>query len=173
MSPTVTAPSPAGPAPVFATVGTGGRALRDISTTDPEAGYFAALSAANHNPSHGHLSLSVTSSTLSAGFVSTTGVSVDRFTITRDSAALTDAAAPAWVSRTDSTTVMSATRADGATSPAPASPTTSPSTSTPATTPSATPSATAGSPGTPRTIPTVWLEPPVVSAPVGSPAPGE
>ena len=66
---------------VFATVGTGGVALRDVNTADPEAPYFAAYSALNASPSHGLLDLKFTESTLSAGFVATDGAFSDAFTV--------------------------------------------------------------------------------------------
>jgi PKD repeat protein len=53
---------------VFATVGTGGVALRDIATADPEFPYFAATSGANQNPSWGNLDVTVNATGLSANF---------------------------------------------------------------------------------------------------------
>lgn len=68
---------------VIATVGTGGIQLRDVFTTDPEAGYFAAWSGLNVNPTWGNLDVSATASTLSARFVRATGGTfTDAFTIT-------------------------------------------------------------------------------------------
>lgn len=68
---------------VMATVGTGGIELRDVVATDPEAGYFAAWSGLNANPTWGNLDVSATASTLSARFVPATGGTfTDAFTIT-------------------------------------------------------------------------------------------
>jgi len=70
---------------VLAIVGTGGVALRDVNPGDSEAGYFAASSGLNLNPSHGNLSLRATASTLTAGFVPVPGGRfTDSFTITAE-----------------------------------------------------------------------------------------
>ncbi|PNI09792.1 phosphohydrolase [Arthrobacter sp. AFG7.2] len=66
---------------VFATVGTGGVALRDIDEDDKEAPYFAAYSAKNASPSYGLLDLKFTEKSLTAEFVATTGDFKDDFTI--------------------------------------------------------------------------------------------
>ena len=67
---------------VMAIVGTGGVALRDVNPGDSEAGYFAASSGLNQNPSHGNLDVRVTADTLTAGFVPTAGGTfTDSFTI--------------------------------------------------------------------------------------------
>lgn len=66
---------------VFATVGTGGVALRDINEDDKEASYFAAYSAKNVSPSYGLLDLKFTESSLTAEFVATTGDFRDDFAI--------------------------------------------------------------------------------------------
>ena len=69
---------------VFATVGTGGVALRDVNTADPEAGYFAAWSGLNANPTHGALRLAFTGDELAASFVrGAGGTFADAFTIRR------------------------------------------------------------------------------------------
>lgn len=68
---------------VIATVGTGGIQLRDVFTTDPEAGYFAAWSGLNANPTWGNLDVTATASMLSARFVSAAGGTfTDAVTIT-------------------------------------------------------------------------------------------
>ncbi|MFD5277952.1 PKD domain-containing protein [Pseudarthrobacter sp. NPDC058362] len=67
---------------VFATVGTGGVALRDVNTADPEAPYFASYSALNASPSHGFLQLQFTETSLNARFVATNGSFADAFGIT-------------------------------------------------------------------------------------------
>lgn len=67
---------------VFVTVGTGGRALRDVHTDDPEAPYFAAWSGANAEPSFGNLEVRLTESTLDARFVAAVGSFDDRFRLT-------------------------------------------------------------------------------------------
>jgi 3',5'-cyclic AMP phosphodiesterase CpdA len=67
---------------VFATIGTGGVALRDVFTADPEAGYFAASSGQNSNPTWGSLNVTATATTLTAGFAPATGGTfTDGFTI--------------------------------------------------------------------------------------------
>lgn len=74
----------AGAGTVFATVGTGGIALRDVPGDDPESGYFAALSGRNREPAHGVLQLRITADLLSASFVPTAaGAFTDAFTIRR------------------------------------------------------------------------------------------
>ncbi|HEX6246478.1 MAG TPA: PKD domain-containing protein [Nocardioidaceae bacterium] len=72
---------------VFATVGTGGIALRDIFVTDPEFGYFASTSGADRDPAHGLLDVSVTADTLSADFRPVSGATfTDAFAIVRGTA---------------------------------------------------------------------------------------
>ncbi len=72
----------AGQGTVFATVGTGGIPLRDVSASDTEAGYFAAYSGANSNPAFGFLDIAVGEDSLAAQFVRTSGSSFsDSFTI--------------------------------------------------------------------------------------------
>lgn len=66
---------------VFTTVGTGGVALRDVNTADPETPYFAAYNSLNINPSHGLLDLRFTATTLNAGFVATSGAFTDAFSV--------------------------------------------------------------------------------------------
>ena len=67
---------------VFATVGTGGTALRDVNLADPEAGYFAASSGANQNPTYGFGDFDVTPDKLTAKFVrGSGGTFTDAFTI--------------------------------------------------------------------------------------------
>lgn len=66
---------------VFATVGTGGTALRSVDPADAEAGYFAAMSGSTSSPSHGSLEVQVTADTLSGAFVPVTGSFTDSFTI--------------------------------------------------------------------------------------------
>lgn len=73
----------AGAGTVFATVGTGGKDLRDIDLQDEEAPYFAAWSAANADPAHGLLDVRATRTELSARFVPATGSFSDAFTLTR------------------------------------------------------------------------------------------
>jgi PKD repeat protein len=68
---------------VFATVGTGGVQLRDVSTTDAEAPYFVASSGLNQNPTWGNLDVSATATALTAQFrAATGGTFADAFTIT-------------------------------------------------------------------------------------------
>jgi PKD repeat protein len=68
---------------VFAIAGTGGQALRDVSTADPEAPYFAAYSGLNLNPANGNLDVHATPDSLSARFMPVSGGTfTDAFTIT-------------------------------------------------------------------------------------------
>jgi len=68
---------------VFMIAGTGGRALRDVNASDPEAGYFAAYSGLNREPSHGNADIEVTAGELTARFVPVAGGTfTDAFTIT-------------------------------------------------------------------------------------------
>ena len=77
----------AGAGTVFATVGTGGINQRDVNTTDPEAGYFAAYAGLNINPTFGVLDFSVTADVLTANFRRAAGLTfTDAFTITRGAA---------------------------------------------------------------------------------------
>ncbi|MGY1615714.1 PKD domain-containing protein [Geodermatophilus sp. SYSU D00691] len=73
----------AGAGTVFATVGTGGTALRTVVTGDAESGYFAARSGANLTPAHGILDVSVTADSLTAAFVPVDGAFTDGFAIHR------------------------------------------------------------------------------------------
>jgi PKD repeat protein len=67
---------------VFATVGTGGTPFRDINTADTEAGYFAAYSALNANPTWGSLDVTATATQLTANFARAAGGSfTDTFTL--------------------------------------------------------------------------------------------
>ncbi|TJY72295.1 phosphohydrolase [Arthrobacter sp. CAU 1506] len=69
---------------VFATVGTGGRPLRDVNTKDAEAPYFAAYSGRNADPTHGFLQIRATDNALSAEFVRAGGGDfADSFTLRR------------------------------------------------------------------------------------------
>jgi PKD repeat protein len=75
---------------VFATVGTGGIQLRDVTTTDAEAGYFVTSSGLNQNPTWGNLDVSATSTAMTARFVPATGGTyTDAFTITAGQASNT------------------------------------------------------------------------------------
>lgn len=74
----------AGKGTVFATVGTGGTALRDVDKDDPEAGFFAAFQGLNRNPTFGLLSMVFTETALTANFEGTSGGDfTDSFTITQ------------------------------------------------------------------------------------------
>ena len=69
---------------VFATVGTGGTALRDMNAADTEAPYFAAWSGLNTLPTHGLLEVTATVDQLSASFRGTSGAGfTDSFVINR------------------------------------------------------------------------------------------
>ncbi|KQX06768.1 MULTISPECIES: PKD domain-containing protein [unclassified Leifsonia] len=58
---------------VFATVGTGGTPLRNVTASDSEAQYFAASSGLNSSPSWGSLLVTADATSLSAGFQPTAG----------------------------------------------------------------------------------------------------
>ncbi len=74
----------AGAGTVFATIGTGGTALREIPADDPELAYFGALSGSNRQPSHGVLQLRVTPAEIAGQFFSTQADGFrDSFTISR------------------------------------------------------------------------------------------
>ena len=69
---------------MFATVGTGGVELRDIYTADPDLPFFAATSGANQSPTYGFLDIGLTTETLEADFLATSGAGFDDgFTITQ------------------------------------------------------------------------------------------
>ncbi|MCG2624382.1 metallophosphoesterase [Arthrobacter sp. I2-34] len=77
-------PFDAGAGTVFATVGTGGKELRNLNLQDPEAPYFAAYSAENVEPTYGVLDVHVTRTALSAAFVPAAGNGFrDQFTLRR------------------------------------------------------------------------------------------
>jgi PKD repeat protein len=73
----------AGAGTVWETVGTGGQALRPVTTTDTESPYFAASGGSNLGGSHGFLDVTVTADDLSAQFVATDGSFTDSFAIHR------------------------------------------------------------------------------------------
>ncbi|HYN29943.1 MAG TPA: PKD domain-containing protein [Dermatophilaceae bacterium] len=77
----------AGAGTVFATVGTGGIAQRDVNRADPEAGYFDVASGANENLTYGVLDMTATPDRLSASFKRAAGGSfADAFTLTKGTA---------------------------------------------------------------------------------------
>ncbi len=128
----------AGTGTVFATVGTGGIALRDVFGTDSEAGYFAAWSGANSQPSHGLLDLSITADQLSATFVATSGSFSDSFTIAPGAPPPAPTTTTAPTTSTAPTTTTPTT-----TTPTTTTPTTTPTTTAPTTTSTTTTSTTA------------------------------
>jgi PKD repeat protein len=70
---------------VVAVVGTGGINLRDVSATDPEAGYFDVTSGLNANPTWGALNVIATEDSLQASFLRAAGGSLtDTFSISRN-----------------------------------------------------------------------------------------
>ena len=74
----------AGAGTVFVGVGTGGVPLRAVNLSDPEAGYFAAASGANRNPTYGHVDLTVSPTALRLRFVADAGGTFsDEMTLTR------------------------------------------------------------------------------------------
>lgn len=106
----------AGAGTVFATVGTGGIQLRDVNPGDAEAGYFAAWSGANSDPSHGLLDLRITADELTGTFVPTSGDFTDAFRISAASAptpstttAITSAPAATTTTTTTAPTTTAAT----------------------------------------------------------------
>jgi 3',5'-cyclic AMP phosphodiesterase CpdA len=77
----------AGAGTVFVTVGTGGTALRATRPDDGEAAYFAAVSAANADPTHGLLDARATPTELRLSFRRATGGTfADEVAITRSGA---------------------------------------------------------------------------------------
>ncbi|WP_404391930.1 metallophosphoesterase [Humibacillus xanthopallidus] len=77
----------AGAGTVFVTVGTGGTALRSTRRADAEAPYFAAVSAANADPTHGVLDARATPTELRLSFRRATGGTfTDAVAITRSGA---------------------------------------------------------------------------------------
>ncbi|TFV98928.1 PKD domain-containing protein [Leifsonia flava] len=76
----------AGAGTVFATVGTGGTPLRDVSASDSEAQYFAASSGLNSSPTWGSLLVTADATQLSAGFQPAAGANYsDAFVIRQGS----------------------------------------------------------------------------------------
>lgn len=75
----------AGAGTVFVTAGTGGAVLRRVSTSDPEAGYFAASAGSGTEPpAYGYLDLRATAGDLRVALVrSTDGSSGDPVVLTR------------------------------------------------------------------------------------------
>ena len=67
---------------VLAIVGTGGASLTDVSTADPESGYFAKWSGSNDQPTWGFLKVYATDTQFFAQFVPVSGTFSDTFTIT-------------------------------------------------------------------------------------------
>ncbi|WP_255557301.1 PKD domain-containing protein [Paeniglutamicibacter sp. Y32M11] len=90
---------------VFTTAGTGGVALRDVNMNDSEAGYFAATSGLNSNPTFGALNLTLKQDSLTATFRRASGGTfADDFSIT---AGAPPANTPPTASFTNSCTGMS------------------------------------------------------------------
>ena len=77
----------AGAGTVWATVGTGGVPLRNVSGSDSEAGYFASYAGANRSPSYGVLDLRISSGQLTAAFLPAIGTHRDQFSLTRTGSA--------------------------------------------------------------------------------------
>ena len=131
---------------VFATVGTGGIALRDVNATDSEAGYFAAWSGSNAQPSHGVLDLSITEDGLAANFVATSGGFRDAFTIAPG--------APPPPSTTATTTTTTTTQPTTIPTTTSATTTTSTTTTVTSSVPSVTPALAADA--FERSVPSGW-----------------
>ena len=101
---------------VFATVGTGGTALRDVTATDPEAGYFVTSSGLNSNPTWGNLDVTATADALTARFLPAMGGNfTDTFTITSGPANASPVAAftPTCTALTCSVDGSASTDSDG------------------------------------------------------------
>jgi PKD repeat protein len=70
---------------VFGIVGTGGVDLRDNNPADGEAGYMAATSGSNQNPTYGPLDVVATPTSMRADFLRAAGGTfTDGFTLTKD-----------------------------------------------------------------------------------------
>lgn len=67
---------------VFATVGTGGVALRPVDSADPEMPYFASTSGSDRDPAHGYLALDLTHDRLEGRFVPVDAGFTDSFAVT-------------------------------------------------------------------------------------------
>ena len=75
-------PYSAGAGTVIITSGQGGQSINSVSTSDPEAGYFASWMGSNANPTYGFLKVTVTATSLTAAFTRGAGGSyTDSFTI--------------------------------------------------------------------------------------------
>jgi calcineurin-like phosphoesterase family protein len=61
-------PYSAGAGTVIVTSGQGGQSINSVSTSDPEAGYFASWMGSNANPTYGFLKVTVTATSLTATF---------------------------------------------------------------------------------------------------------
>ncbi|HEX8495880.1 MAG TPA: PKD domain-containing protein [Actinomycetales bacterium] len=96
---------------VMATVGTGGTPLRDVTTTDAEAGYFTRWSGLNAEPTFGFLDVQADATTLTARFKPTRGTFTDSFVI-RPAGDPPPNTAPTAVIGTPSCTVLTC-RLDG------------------------------------------------------------
>lgn len=69
---------------VFATVGTGGVALRPVNTDDAELPYFATTSGSDRDPAHGYLDVGLTADRLEARFTPVDSATFgDSFTLAR------------------------------------------------------------------------------------------
>ena len=80
-------PYAAGAGTIIALSGAGGVGLYPIDTTDADFPYYAYTEGSNRNPSYGHLGLTLTSTKISADFVSPAGTSLDSFVVSKEVAA--------------------------------------------------------------------------------------
>ena len=128
----------AGAGTVFATVGTGGIALRPIDSADSEAGYFAAWSGSNSRPTNGFLDIRATDARLTASFVPTSGAGfTDSFTLTTGPAPPDPTTTSSSTTSTTTTTTTTTTTSATTTSTIPPAATTSTTSTTSTTVPTA------------------------------------
>ena len=150
---------------VFVIAGTAGAGLVNVTTTDPEAGYFARWMGLNSNPRKGMLKVTVSDTSLSAQFVgSTAGSFTDSFTIDVPDPTPTPTPTATPTATHTPTDTPTATPTDTATPTATHTPTDTPtdtSTPTPTLTPTptdtSTPGPTLGVLGTPDAEPLASL----------------
>ena len=97
----------AGAGTVFLTIGTGGVAMRNLDTADPENGYFAAGQGLNTTASHGFGDFQATPDRLDVSFVRTSGGAYsDAFSIVRGAAPPNSAPTAAFSSSTSGLTAQ-------------------------------------------------------------------
>ncbi len=91
----------AGEGPVLVIDGTGGNALYEVSSADPEAGYFARMMGSNVQPTKGFTRISVSETALTGEYVPAAGSGfTDAFAIRAAGADTTAPSAPAQLTAT-------------------------------------------------------------------------